>query len=214
MQHFFTELIGYSSAILIFCSFYMKTMSRLRRIAILSNITVLIYAWLTHATPMVVLQLGLLPLNIIRVIEMNRIAHQITQVSETCYDFSPFIPYMKKVHFKPQEIIFQKGERSNQMFLIENGTIILEEINKEIGPNELLGEISLFTAARFRTATAVAATKIDAYTIDYETVKMLHYQNPDFSIYLLNVIVKRLVENNIELKNIPQKTKPDLEAAS
>ena len=195
MGNFVVEIIGFISAGLVFCSLYMRTMSRLRRVAILANISSLFYAWLMGAIPMVILQLVLLPLNIVRIRQMNRILDRIGRVAEETYDFSPFIPYMKTASFKAGEVLFRKGDRSNQLYLIKFGEVWLEELEKSLGETEILGEIGIFAANRFRTATAKAVTDVEAYAIDYETVRLLHYQNPDFSMYLINIVVRRLVEN-------------------
>ena len=65
------DIIGYVAGALVLTTFYLKTMIRLRTVAIFSNIAFITYGSLTGAVPILVLHLLLLPLNTIRLLQMK-----------------------------------------------------------------------------------------------------------------------------------------------
>ena len=71
------EIAGYLAAVLVFLTFYMKTMIPLRMIGICSNCMFIIYGSLDGLYPVLVLHLILLPLNGLRLREMLRLTQQV-----------------------------------------------------------------------------------------------------------------------------------------
>ena len=65
------DLFGYAASILVFGTFYMKRMMPLRLTAIASNLAFISYAWAYGLTPILVLHAALLPLNIMRLVELR-----------------------------------------------------------------------------------------------------------------------------------------------
>ena len=57
------ELFGYIASVLVFTTFYMKTMVPLRLVAIASNVAFIIYALWGRLTPILILHVLLLPLD-------------------------------------------------------------------------------------------------------------------------------------------------------
>jgi hypothetical protein len=60
------ELVGYLACALAFATFYMTAMIPLRLIAIASNVAFITYGYLGGMTPILLLHVGLLPLNMWR----------------------------------------------------------------------------------------------------------------------------------------------------
>ena len=71
------NLVGYAGALLVFVTFWMKTMVPLRYLGIGSNIFFIAYGYLAPAYPPLVLHVLLLPLNIIRLREMRSLIKQV-----------------------------------------------------------------------------------------------------------------------------------------
>jgi len=67
------DLFGYVASILVFGTFYMKRMMPLRLTAIASNLAFISYAWAYGLTPILLLHGALLPLNIIRLVELRKL---------------------------------------------------------------------------------------------------------------------------------------------
>ena len=76
------EIAGYLAAILVFLTFYMKTMIPLRIIGICSNCMFIIYGSLDGLYPVLVLHLILLPLNGLRLREMLRLTQQVRRAAQ------------------------------------------------------------------------------------------------------------------------------------
>ena len=70
------ELAGYVAAILVFATFYMKTMVPLRIAGIVSNVAFIIYSALENLPPVLILHVALLPLNVIRLRQIQRLIAQ------------------------------------------------------------------------------------------------------------------------------------------
>jgi hypothetical protein len=66
------ELIGYLASALVFATFCVKAMTPLRLIAIASNIAFIGYGYLGQMAPILLLHVGLLPLNVWRLCQTQR----------------------------------------------------------------------------------------------------------------------------------------------
>jgi len=65
------ELSGYAASALVLATFSMQSMASLRLTAIASNLAFILYAWVAHLHPILMLHGVLLPLNIIRLVQMR-----------------------------------------------------------------------------------------------------------------------------------------------
>jgi CRP/FNR family cyclic AMP-dependent transcriptional regulator len=189
------DIIGYFAAGLVFCSFYMKTMKALRVVAVAANVFSLVYALLNGTTPIVFLHLSLLPLNIYRLKQMQDLLSRLKRSTNSDYNFAALIPYMKMEKLDADVVVFKKGEAADKFYIIKDGRLKFEEIDKVVGPGQILGEIGIFSSDRLRTATAITSEPTTLYSITRETILQLHYQDPDFSLYLMRLIISRLQDN-------------------
>jgi len=65
----------------------------------------------------------------------------------------------------------------------------------QIGPGQVIGEIGLLTPGNTRTQGFVCEEAGAIYEIDYEAVRELYFQNPEFGFYFLTLTSRRLLEN-------------------
>ena len=65
------DWLGYVAAILVFCSFYAKTIVALRLVAITSNMAFIGYAFAKGLYPVLILHVVLLPLNCVRLVQLH-----------------------------------------------------------------------------------------------------------------------------------------------
>jgi CRP/FNR family cyclic AMP-dependent transcriptional regulator len=75
------QLVGYAASLLVFSTFYMKTMIPLRCIAVASNVTFLIYGYFAGLYPIFFLHVVLLPLNILRLYQMRKLIERVRRAS-------------------------------------------------------------------------------------------------------------------------------------
>jgi hypothetical protein len=107
---------GWLAAVLVFSSFFMRTMIPLRIAAIASNVAFIAYALLglrygvfDRLYPILVLHSTLLPLNVIRLRELKRMIASV-RASSADEAIQALIPYMRVEHHQPGEVIFRRGE--------------------------------------------------------------------------------------------------------
>jgi hypothetical protein len=66
-----SDAIGYLAASLVLATFWMRSMSRLRYVAIASNLAFIAYGYLGELMPVLLLHLLLLPVNLHRLTELG-----------------------------------------------------------------------------------------------------------------------------------------------
>ena len=192
------QLIGYAAALLVFSTFYMKTMIPLRCVAVCSNVAFLSYGYLAGLYPVFLLHVGLLPLNILRLYQMRRLIESVQRASQRDYSINWMIPFMTREEFKREDVLFRKGDDADKLYYLERGSVRLPEKSITVGPGEIIGEIGIFSPFRERTASAVCETDLTVLTLSDHKVLELYYQNPEFGLYLVRMIIRRLLDQTKE----------------
>ena len=67
----FSDIIGYVASALVLATFSMRSMRRLRVIAIASNVAFIAYAAVGRMLPILILHSVLLPMNIVRLVQID-----------------------------------------------------------------------------------------------------------------------------------------------
>ncbi len=187
------EIAGYVASILVFSTFYMKTMIPLRCVAMASNVAFIVYGLFGRLHPVLYLHCVLLPLNAVRLLQMRKLIADIKEASTGDLSLDSLAPMMKKERFPAGTVLFRKGDAADKLYLLRGGTLELPELGTTMSERgSLLGEIGIFTQTGQRTASAVCQTDVEALTLDADRVRQLYYQNPKFGLYLLRLIVRRL----------------------
>jgi len=189
------EGIGYLGALTTLGTYSMKRMIPLRIIGICANSLFIMYGLLAPVYPQLLLHAILLPLNVFRLREMLQLISQVKAASQGDLNMEWLKPYMARRSVKQGEVLFRKGDLSTAMFYTIRGHYRLNEIGKEIGPGQIMGEMGLIAPDNKRTLTFEAIEDGLLLTISYSQVKQLYYQNPQFGFYLLRLIGERLLEN-------------------
>ena len=115
------QVLGYSAAVLVLISFWMKTMIPLRLVGIASNIVFIIYGYVGAVYPPLVLHLVLLPLNVARMREMVLLTRQVEQAAKGDLNMSWIKPFSSTRHVKAGAVLFRKGEIAEEMFFVVSG---------------------------------------------------------------------------------------------
>lgn len=189
------NVAGYCASLLVFCTFYMKTMIPLRSVAISSNVAFLTYGLAGHLYPVAILHAILLPLNVLRLRQMRNLIRRVREASRGQMSDEWLLPLMEHKKFPAGHVLFRAGDTADRMYLVLHGSVGLSELGVAIGPGHLLGEIGLFSPENRRTATAVCETNVEAGAITNEKVLQLYYQNPEFGFFLFRLVIQRLLEN-------------------
>lgn len=189
------DLIGYFGGGITLWGMYSKTIIPLRLGAVGGNIGFIIFGLLEASYPTLLLHSLLLPLNAFRTWQMIKLVRDFRQSSEGDGNLDALIPYMSKLKAAAGTVLFKKDEKPDRMIVIRSGRVQLQEIGVDCGPGDVLGEIAAFTPGNRRTCTAICSTDCDLYTLPNDDMIQLYYQNPQFGMYLMRVIVTRLLAN-------------------
>lgn len=194
-----------ATALMVVSSF-VKTMIPLRWLAVGGNVGFLLYGALHPSIPMLLLNGLLLPINIMRAIEMVRLTKRVRIVSERSTEIW-LKPYMMRTKRKDGDILFKKGAKADHLYYLDEGRIEIVEIGVFIEPGKMFGEIAFFAPDRKRTNTARCVGPCTVLSIDESTVRQLFYQNPGFGFQLIDLVAGRLTADVIRLQK--QIARPD-----
>ena len=189
------EGIGYLASLLVFCTFYMKTMIPLRCVAIASNVVFMTYGLAGRVYPVFVLHAVLLPLNCVRLQQMRTLIRRVREASRGDLSMEWLIPLMTHQRLASGDVLFRMGDPASSMYLILEGSVRITEIGVVLGPGTLVGEMGVFAPDNRRTGTAVCESDVEVGAITDQKVLQLYYQNPAFGFYMFRLVLKRLLEN-------------------
>src|SRR5262245_2245453 len=187
--------IGYVGSVLMFLTFFMKTMIPLRLTGIAANVVMITYTSIAGVYPILILQSCLLPLNIVRFVQMKRLITRVKSAARGDFKIEPLLPFMKHERRKDGHVVFKTGDRGDRMYFLQHGRVRLKEIDKVLKDGDVFGEIGLLSADKERTATAVCEGDCDLYSVTQDVVLQLFYQKPEFSFFLVRLVTKRLLDN-------------------
>jgi CRP-like cAMP-binding protein len=98
--------------------------------------------------------------------------------------------------------LFNKGDAANEMFLTVTGIFLVTEIDVELPPGRLMGELGFLTPDKRRTQTVECTEEGEVLTITYDKLLELYFQNPQFGYYFLILTSQRLLQNIARLEGI------------
>jgi CRP/FNR family cyclic AMP-dependent transcriptional regulator len=187
-------IAAWLAALLVFFSFFMKTMIPLRVVAITSNVAFIVYALLGleygifgRVYPILVLHSSLLPLNVLRLRQVRRLINAVNSAS-TSEALECLVPYMTGERHSSGETLFSKGDVADKLYVIEEGTIFLTEPGKRLSREAVFGEVGLFAPRGIRSVTAVCEGDCRLYAITKDKVLELYFENPRFGFFLIRMV--------------------------
>ena len=190
------EVAGYVASSLVLATFCMKTMIPLRIAAMSSNIAFILYAFYDGLFPVLALHTILLPLNILRTVQMLRLIRRVACAAKTDLSIEWLRPFMKGTGRQAGEILFSRGDYADCLYVILAGEVRLEEIDHTLRAGDVFGEIGLFSADHRRTQTARAITNVDLLWVNESELAQICHMNPGVSFYFLRLTTNRLIANS------------------
>lgn len=203
--------MGYLAAALVLATFWMKVPVRLRQVGIASNLAFIAYGVAGHLVPIAVLHAILLPINTLRLVELKKIAGRIQHALDTDLSMDWLRPLMHPRSLQPGEFLFRKGDEQTDIYYVAGGTLQLVEIGVTVGPGQLLGEMAIFSPSMKRTLSARSETAVEVLSMASSDFLRLYYENPDFGVYLVRLITKRLLQDGQVLESIIAQRAAELE---
>jgi hypothetical protein len=184
---------GTVAAVLIVVSTLVKTIIPLRWLAVGGNIGFVVYG-LAHPAPMVAaLHAALLPINLWRVLEMQRLTRRVMRAETAAAELQVWLqPYMKRRRMRAGTVLFRRGDRADRVYVLAEGRLEVVESGRIVEAGEMFGEIGFFAPGRRRTATVRSLERSTLLSIDETTFRQLFFQNPGFGFEVVRLIAGRL----------------------
>jgi hypothetical protein len=185
------HMMGWVAAGLVLTSFYLKNMMPLRIVALGSNLAFITYAIMVDATPVFVLHSLLLPLNVLRLMQMWKFKQQVQAAACHRTVAGVLLPYMRQSWVPAGRALFHEGDDSDKVYYVIKGQVRLLGSDSLIKAGELLGEMDVFMPDGMRLSTAICETEVQLGSISSQKIREILFQDPVFSEFLLRAIAHR-----------------------
>jgi hypothetical protein len=189
--------------VLLCASFLVKSMLRLRALALASNVFFIAWGYVEWVWPTLALNSFILPLNAWRIWEIQKLTQEIARATEDSPVSQWLLPHMRRRSFKAGEVLFRRGDAADELIYVASGELRMTEIGERVGPGELIGEVGLFSPEKRRTQSLVCETDGELYHMTSEMIFRLYYQNPKLGFYLMRLVVQRLLKDVQRLNGKP-----------
>ena len=189
------NFLGYAASATVFATFCMKTMIPLRMLAIASNVLFCAYGYFDHIYPVFILHLTLLPINTVRLVQIQRLIREIHSAEHGDIAIESLLPFMTQKLYKAGDMLIRKGEKADRMFYLADGTVEILEVGKKMWAGAVMGEVGLFTRDQRRTASVRCLTDCRIYEVSESKAKELYFQDRRFGFAMLQLIISRMLEN-------------------
>jgi hypothetical protein len=160
------------------------------------------------------LYLLLLPINGLRLRQMLRLVKKAREATQGDTSMEWLKPFMTERKYRKGDILVKKGDPADEMFLTVTGRFLVTEIDVELPPGRLVGELGFLSPNNRRTATVECTEDAQVLTITYEKLLEIYFQNPQFGYYFLVLTSQRLLENIARLEAIVAQSKIAQEATA
>jgi CRP-like cAMP-binding protein len=197
-----SNLLGVAGAIFYVVSMSMKTAIPLRITSLVSAVFLLGASILSRSFPAIVLYVLLLPVHSIRLYQMVELIKKARAAAGTDLSMDWLRPYMKKRKYRKGDILFRKGDPADEMFLIGKGRYRLLEVDHELQPGHIFGELGLLTAGYHRTQSVECVESGHVLTLPYDEVRALYFENPQFGFYFLQLASGRLLRDKTRAEDM------------
>ena len=195
-------------------TFLMPTMVRLRVFGILSAVFFMAYGLLATAIPTFLMYLLLLPINSFRLFQIVKLVKKARIAAQGDLSIDWLKPFMDTRSYKQGDVLFRKGQKAEEMFLITTGKFLVKEIGIELLPGRLMGELGFVTPNNKRTQTVECTEDGAVMTITYDRLLEVYFENPDFGYFFLRLSSDRLLQNMARMEATLEEYKLKLQAAT
>jgi CRP/FNR family transcriptional regulator, cyclic AMP receptor protein len=137
------DAMGYIAALLVFTTFWMKTMVPLRLAGIASNVFFIAYGALLVAYPVLILHVCLLPLNLLRLREMLQLTKRVDEAAAGDHNMAWIKPFTSMRPIQAGDVLFSQGDPADRLFIVVSGRCRLYGSGIEIPPGGVVGELGL-----------------------------------------------------------------------
>ena len=188
------NVLGATGAVFYVVSMSMRTVIPLRITSLVSTLCLLGASLLARSLPAIALYVLLLPVHSIRLYQMLQLIKKVRAAVGTDLSMNWLRPYMRKRKYRKGDILFRKGDLADEMFLVGKGKYWVPELDNELRPGQIFGELGLLTPGFRRTQSVECVESGHVLTLPYDEVRALYFENPEFGFYFLQLASGRLLE--------------------
>ena len=196
----FANMFALVGAIFYVATLMVRTIVPLRVIGIISIVFFIAYGALAGAAATFFLYLLSLPINIIRLRQMLNLVKKARLSSQGDLSMDWLRPFMTPRKYKKGDVLFRKGDVAKEMFYTIGGKFLVKEINIELPPGRVMGELGFIDPNNKRTGTVESLEDGEVLAITYDRLLELYFQNPEFGYYFLRLTTERLMQNIARLE--------------
>jgi Cyclic nucleotide-binding domain len=189
------NMFALAGAIFFVATLLTQTMVPLRVANMIGCAFFAIFGALSGAITTFLLYLLMVPINAWRLRQMLALVKKARSATQGDTSMEWLRPFMTQRNYRKGDILMRKGDVANEMLLTVTGRFRVIEINVELPPGRLMGELGFLTPDNRRTATIECIEDGHVLTITYEKLLEIYFQNPQFGYYFLVLTSQRLLEN-------------------
>jgi Cyclic nucleotide-binding domain len=176
-------------------SMSMRTVIPLRITGIASATFLLAAATLSRTPLGMFLYALLIPVHAVRLFQARELIKKARAAAGGDLAMDWLRPYMKRHNYRAGEVLFRKGDLANVMFMVGNGLYRVPELDVDLRPGEIFGEIGLLTPGYRRTQSVECVEAGHVLSLPYDEVRALYFENPEFGFYFLRLASNRLLHS-------------------
>jgi len=189
------NMFALAGAIFFVATLLTQTMVPLRVANMIGCIFFAIWGVLSGAVTTFLLYLLMVPINAWRLRQMLALVKKARSATQGDMSMEWLKPFMTQRRYRKGDILMKKGDTAHEMLLTVTGRFRVVEIDVELPPGRLMGELGFLTPDNRRTATIECIEDGHVLTITYEKLLEIYFQNPQFGYYFLVLTSQRLLEN-------------------
>ena len=196
------NMFALAGAIFFVATLLTQTMVPLRVANMVGCLFFAIFGALSGAITTFLLYLLMVPINAWRLRQMLALVKKARSATQGDMSMEWLKPFMTQRRYRKGDTLMKKGDVAHDMLLTVTGKFRVVEIDVEVPPGRLMGELGFLTPDNRRTATIECIEDGQVLTITYEKLLEIYFQNPQFGYYFLVLTSKRLLENLARAESI------------
>jgi hypothetical protein len=205
------NLFAVVGAVFFVATLLMQTMVPLRVANMIGCAFFAMFGALTANVSTFLLYLLFIPINAFRLRQMLKLVKKARNAAQGDMSMEWLKPFMTERKYRRGDTLFNIHDAANEMFLTVTGKFLVKEINVEIPPGRLMGELGFLTPNNRRTGTVECIEDGQVLTITYERLLEIYFQDPQFGYYFLVLTSQRLLEN---ISRLQEQLKAERQAAA
>jgi CRP-like cAMP-binding protein len=184
----------------------------MRMLCIFSIVFFLGSAVLAGDVPKFLMYFLALPANVVRLYQIRNLIKKARSSAQGTLSLDWLRPFMTPRTHQKGDVLFRKGDPATEMFLTVSGKFLVTEINIEIPPERILGELGFLSPNNNRTQSVECTEDGEVLTSSYDKLRELYLESPEFGYYFLRLTSDRLLQNHARLEGLVDDAKAELAA--